>query len=319
MKKFSQDNIRYKERMKTMKTIGLPKALLYYHYHILWKTFFDALKVPYVESKKTTREMLEKGKEKCIDETCLSMKIFLGHIASIKNQCDCILIPRIYSIEKKEQVCTNFNALYDLVRNVYPKVSIINYNVDVKHHHSEENGFIHLGKQLGFSKKESKNAYKIAKKKEKEHNQLLEDQGRKKMQSKKTKILLLGHPYNLEDDLIGKRIISYLKDKDIEIIYSYEVPKEKVNTCVQKISPKVHWTMNKELLASFIYFKDHVDGTILLTAFPCGPDSLTNEMILRKKRKNKVLLLTFEDLNSDVAILTRLESFLDMLKGGIHL
>lgn len=62
-----------------------------------------------------------------------------------------ILIPRIYSIEKTEQVCTNFNALYDLVRNIYPTLSILNYNVDVKHHHSEKEAFIKLGKQLVFS------------------------------------------------------------------------------------------------------------------------------------------------------------------------
>ena len=76
--------------------------------------------------------------------------------------------------------------------------------------------------------------------------------------------------------------------------------------------------MNKELLASFMYYKDKINGTIIITAFPCGPDSLTNEMILRKKGKSKVLLLTFEDLSSDIAIITRLESFIDMIKGGIH-
>lgn len=41
--------------------------------------------------------------------------------------------------------------------------------------------------------------------------------------------------------------------------------------------------MNKELLGAFSYYKDKVDGIILITAFPCGPDSLTNEMIIRKK------------------------------------
>ena len=42
-------------------------------------------------------------------------------------------------------------------------------------------------------------------------------------------------------------------------------------------------------------------------------------MILRKREIVKVLLLTFEEINSDTAIITRLESFIDMLKGGIHL
>ena len=77
--------------------------------------------------------------------------------------------------------------------------------------------------------------------------------------------------------------------------------------------------MNKKLLSAFNYFKDKVDGTIILTAFPCGPDSLANEMIIRKKKQNPILLLTFEDLTNNTAVITRLESFLDMLKGGIHL
>ena len=92
-----------------------------------------------------------------------------------------------------------------------------------------------------------------------------------------------------------------------------------VDIYIQKISPKVHWTPSKTLLAAFAYYKDKVDGTIIISSFPCGPDSLTNEMMLRKRQQAKVLLLTFEDVNSDVAIITRLESFLDMLKGGIHL
>ena len=101
-----------------MKTIGLAKGLLYYYYHVLWKSFFDALEVPYIESTTSTKKIIELGKEKCIDEACLSMKIFLGHVEYLKDKCDMILIPRIYSIEKKEQVCTNFNALYDLIRNL---------------------------------------------------------------------------------------------------------------------------------------------------------------------------------------------------------
>ena len=66
------------------------------------------------------------------------------------------------------------------------------------------------------------------------------------------------------------------------------MPRDQINKYIKKISPRVHWTMNKELLAAFAYFKDKVDGTIVITAFPCGrPDSLSNEMILRKKRNPK--------------------------------
>ena len=37
-------------------------------------------------------------------------------------------------------------------------------------------------------------------------------------------------------------------------------------------------------------------------------------MMIRKRGNSKVLLLTFEDLSSDTAIITRLESFIDIIK-----
>lgn len=302
-----------------MITVGLPKGLLYYHYEVLWKAFFDCLQIPYIVSDESNLQILKQGTNKSVDEACLSLKLYLGHIENIKDHCDYILIPRIFSIEKSEQVCTNFNCLYDLVRTLYPNIKILNYNIDVKRHHNEKSAFLKIGKDLGFNLFETNHAYQLAKEVEKNYHIQQSKKAEKKLQSKKIKILLVGHPYNIKDALIGKQIISYLTKQKIEIIYSYEIPKNKVNEYANKISPKVHWTMNKELLAAFTYFKDKVDGTIIISSFPCGPDSLTNEMMIRKKENSKVLLLTFEDLNSDIAIITRLESFLDMMKGEIHL
>ena len=302
-----------------MKTVGIPRGLLYYYYDTLWKAFFDCLQVPYLISKKSNLNLLKKGQEKAVDEACLALKLYLGHIEDIKDQCDYILIPRIFSLEKQEQICTNFNCLYDLIHTLYPNIQILNYNIDVKRHHYEKNAFLKLGKELGFSLLESNRAYQLAKEIEQNHQKQLAKRGQEKLNSTKTKILLVGHPYNIHDALIGQRIITYLQQQNIEIIYSYEISPELVDIYIQKISPKVHWTPSKTLLAAFAYYKDKVDGTIIISSFPCGPDSLTNEMMLRKRQQAKVLLLTFEDVNSDVAIITRLESFLDMLKGGIHL
>ena len=38
--------------------------------------------------------------------------------------------------------------------------------------------------------------------------------------SKKTKVLLVGHPYNLYDNYIGSEIIKFLENEDIDILYS---------------------------------------------------------------------------------------------------
>ena len=273
----------------------------------------------YIESSNTTSKTLLLGKEKSIDESCLALKIYLGHIEELKDKCDYILVPRLFSLKKTEQVCTNFNCIYDLIRNTFKDIKILNYNIDIKHHHTEKNAFIKIGKELGFSIIESSQAYKKAKEIEKEYYLKEEKKAKEALKTNKTKILLLGHPYILKDNLIGKNIVNYLEKNNISIIYSYQIPKDLIEFNCSKISTKIHFTMNKEEVAAFNYFKDKVDGTIILTAFPCGPDSLANEMIIRKRKKHPTLLLTFEDLTNNTAVITRLESFLDMLKGGIHL
>ena len=58
-----------------IKTIGIPKAFLYYRYNILWKNFFSNLGYKVVESEDTTKEIIELGKIYSIDESCLSSKI----------------------------------------------------------------------------------------------------------------------------------------------------------------------------------------------------------------------------------------------------
>ena len=176
-----------------------------------------------------------------------------------------------------------------------------------------------MGKELGFSIIEAARAYNKAKVIEKNYYKNEEKKAKEILKNDKTKILLLGHPYILKDNLIGKTITDYLSKNNISIIYSYQIPRDLINFNCNKISTKIHFTMNKEHIAAFNYFKDKVDGTIILTAFPCGPDSLSNEMIIRKRKKHPTLLLTFEDLTNNTAVITRLESFLDMLKGGIHL
>lgn len=90
------------------------------------------------------------------------MKLFLGHINYLKGKCDYILVPRLFCINKDERVCTNFNALYDLVNNLF-NIKIINYNVDITSRKYKFYEFIKIGKALGFSYKDSYLSYKNAK------------------------------------------------------------------------------------------------------------------------------------------------------------
>ena len=100
---------------------------------------------------------------------------------------------------------------------------------------------------------------------------------------------------------------------NITILYSDKIKQDLIQEEYQKIAPDIHWTHNKEIVASAKYYENIVDGIILISSFPCGPDSLMNEQITHQIKKIPIITLLFEDLNNEAGVITRLESFLDIL------
>jgi len=294
--------------------IGIPKALLFYKYGELWIHFFENLGFELIISPNTNLEILENGKKLTDDEACLSLKIYMGHVYYLIDKCDYLLVPRIACLKPHEKLCTNFTALYDLVRNTVNK-RIVHYNVDIDGKEDEFYAFTTMGLNLGFRYREVVKAYHQAKKIETiSFERRVSKQQVELAKSNKIKVLLAGHPYNLHDDFIGKTISKILKENDVEIIYSDLYLGKYLEKEANKISSKNYWTYNREILGAITHYQENVDGIVLVTTFPCGPDSLTNEMILRKIRKKPIIQLIVDEATGEAGLATRVESFIDILK-----
>lgn len=209
-------------------------------------------------------------------------------------------------------MCTNFNALYDLVNNLLD-INILNYNIDLTNKETKLLAFLNLGEALGKSYINTYRAYKKAEDFAKRRRLEKEKQQKEKLLSKKMKILLAGHSYNLYDSFIGEEISHFLKSYDIEILYSDLIEHNLIDKECKKISTDIYWTYNKEIMAAINYYQDKVDGIIIISTFPCGPDSLCNELILHKIKNIPVINLVFDDLTNNAGFITRLESFIDIL------
>ena len=288
--------------------IGIPRSLYYYHFSDLWINFFEYLKIDVIISPETNKEILDLGLMYSTDETCLSLKNYIGHVAYLKDKCDYVLIPRIDNYGIDNQTCTNYLATYDIINNMF-NINILNYNINLRNKETELKGFIKIGKVLGIDNKKIKDAYMFAKiksnkiKKEKVLNNL------KKLKSDKKKILLVGHPYNMYDKLIGIPIIDMLKELNIEIIYS-DLFFDKDESV--KYSKELYWKYSKESISSISKCKDNVDGIIFLSSFPCGLDSLVNELVMRKLDKPYINIIV-DDNTVSGGIETRIESFVDII------
>lgn len=292
--------------------VGIPRALLYHKYSTLYLTFFKELGLDVVVSPITNKEILERGKKYAMDEACLSLKIYMGHVWYLIDKVDYIFVSRIVSLKKGMKLCTYFSALYDIVRNTFD-TKVLGLNIDVDKNITEEDAFIKLGEELGYSKNCILDAYKKAKREEYKQYKIKYLIQNKKLESNKTKVLLVSHSYNLNDNLVGEVIKEILKKLDVEIIQSdvYNVCKN--SELYKNISPRLYFTYNQELLNAIEEYKPKVDGIILLSTFPCGPDSLVNEMCTRKL-DDKIITIMMDELSSKEGLETRIESFIDILK-----
>ena len=79
------------------------------------------------------------------------------------------------------------------------------------------------------------------------------------------------------------------------------------------LSPTIKWELNREIVGSLMANKSKVDGIILLSAFPCGPDSMIDEMIQRRMKGVPILTLTLDAQSGTAGVETRLESFVDII------
>lgn len=322
-------------------TIGIPRALLYYRYETLWRTFFGELGVRVLVSEPTDRKLLEDGSAIAVDETCLSAKIFFGHVKSLLGRCDYIFIPRVSSTGPRLTMCPRFQGLYDEARNVFRSSGqkFLSYNLDVQQEtgrkmslqelrrmlglantpyvpeaRDEQTAFLEMGQSLGFPARAVKRAYVQAKKADLKKRQADAAKNELLYRTEGIKILLAGHSYLIEDAYIGRAIADFLKAADVTLIRADLVNREEAIRRSTELSPTCKWEVSREILGSIAMHRDKVDGIILLSAFPCGPDSMVNELLARKLKGVPMLNLVLDGQTGSAGVETRLESFVDIIR-----
>ena len=301
-------------------TVGIPQGLLYFSYGTLWKSFFDNLGVKYVTSGETNKSILSSGTNLCVDEACLPVKVYHGHVKSLAKKADIIFMPRIISVCKNEYICPKFCGLSEMIKNSIKDLpELIDVNVNLyKNETALKKSFIETGAKLGFDRFTSIKAYNEA-----QHAQQKTDfdkrlQGRKNLNSKKT-IVLLGHPYILNDRYLNMDIISKIEKEGYNII-TQEMLDDSIINDYAAVMPKRHfWTLGRRLLGGGLYYAGQKDvaGIIYLSSFACGIDSIMEDYLDRHIRRTEnmpYMKAVFDEHSGEAGLVTRLEAFIDMIK-----
>jgi predicted nucleotide-binding protein (sugar kinase/HSP70/actin superfamily) len=311
-----------------MARIGIPRALLYHRYHLLWETFFRGLEEEVLVSPPTNKGILELGVQYTLTDICLPVKLACGHVVSIAPKVDYLFLPRILSVERDAYTCPKIVAFPDMVRLNIPGVpEILDPVIDLrKKVISHEKQLREVAETLGKSrllKKATKEALKAQKDwfaaepdAKRESTFLFNEVGSASWRG--LKIALLGHPYNLFDSFINFNLRERLTAVGVRILTLKHLDPRSIEEEVASLDYPPYWTAAKELLAGArLFFRsDSVDGIIYLIAFECGPDALLKVLIDSEAKKQPGVVymsLVLDEHTGEAGVETRVEAFLDAI------
>lgn len=317
--------------------IGIPRAMSYHNFYPFWYGFFNFLGIEVVLSDYTTKQTMSKGASYVVSETCLPIKIYVGHVLNLLEKgVDKIFVPSIQSVAHKIYNCSKIRGLPDLIRNVLKAdFTMIEPTLD-----KSEAGhglyeflteavapFNITDKEL--IKKASKagwrvlNNFQVMTRSGISHKVALKNAIENKMiiptekKEHPIKIAVVSHAYNLYDERVSMKIFDKLEALNVSVLSAENLTLEQTTEGIMAIGTNIYWANEHEMTGAAGHFlQDNlIDGLITITAFGCGPDSLMIEKIARsaKQYKKPHLNLTVDEQTGEAGFVTRIEAFVDML------
>ncbi len=296
--------------------IGVPEALLFQRYEPFIRAFFDGLPVETVYSGPSNRNILERGIRDCVDEACLPMKVFQGHVSRLLEECDRVAVPRLMKCEYGDSICPKFAGLPELIgkgkeknRFLFTEPLYLNNRARLK------KAVIGQAKQLDLPQKRVLSAFRAAEdliRNESQPYGLPEET----VETEKCRVALLGHPYNVYDSFVNMNLIRKLKTLGVGVITGEKLAREKSDAQTIGLMKAPYWLFYRENLGNARTLREQgaVDGIVYVSSFCCGTDSVTIEMIKSRIGDFPMLVLKLDEHTAEAGLDTRLEAFVELLE-----
>ena len=291
--------------------VGIPKGLLYCKYHPFIERFLIELDAEVITSTDTNKNILDGGVKYCVDEACLPMKIFHGHIIDIKDKCDLLIIPRIMRLKEREFICPKFCGLPEMILYSIPNMPEVMIEPIYATNEKELYDWCKkLGKMITKDKSKIRDAFNKALEEQRNFKFGIKDKGFPK------NIALVGHPYNIYDNFINMNIVEKLNKLGVGVITEEYITEEEIQAETKTLFKRPFWTFasNSYGFTTSIAKAGELDGAIYISSFACGIDSVVLELIKEKIGDFPFLVLKVDEHTGEGGIDTRIEAFIDMIE-----
>jgi predicted nucleotide-binding protein (sugar kinase/HSP70/actin superfamily) len=290
--------------------IGIPGGLLYYKYEPFIRTFFNELGADTEYSTVSNREILDLGARNCVDEACLPMKIFHGHVAKLQKTCDRVAVPRLMSCEYGESICPKFGDCPSWSLAVREKTSRFLRIPFTWMTGKTEKSF---DKRLQGNRRTDsgiEKAFRLALENQRNTSFGINERGYRR------RVFLAGHPYNIYDSFANLNLIQKLHRLDIGAVTEEQVGRCEMLEELTGLIKQPYWyfLIHNFAPALALMKRKEIDGIVYVSSFCCGTDSITIEMIRNRIGSFPMLVLKLDEQTGEAGYNTRLEAFGEVLK-----
>jgi len=309
-----------KKEASRNKIIGIPAALYLWDDLLVWKIFFNQLKITTVSSE-NYMNAVKSGKNISGAEFCAPIAALYGHVMHLVDKIDYLFMP-VYieerqNSERRRQFCYYTQYASALVNSITEKdiklISPVLYSMQnimmLK---------LELFKSLNsifpeLSILEMSNAYDFARKINKERKQNWKKQFSDLLnEDNKLKVVLLGRPYTILSPAMNSKIPGIFSRLGIKTFFQDMLPvNEKDATEITEVLDAFKW----KYAARIVTCADYVAKTenlypVLITSFKCTPDAFVMEYFkqIMNIHNKPYLILQLDEHDSSVGYETRVEA-----------
>lgn len=314
-----------------MPTVGIVRGLHAYHHFSEWRAFLAALGLDVVLGPATTRHHVDTGVRMAPAELCLPFKSYIGQIAELAPLVDRLLLPRIVCQRRGRDHyfgCPKAIALPDVTRAILPEfVNGVELVLDDRCQ-TRAAAFRSLAGRLGCRRR-WRDAYYAAAATEQTTRARTNITGSplhmfgvtstlgKEPDETRPRVGLIGHPYLLFDDTLSLAIRTKVRSAGAEPVVmtnEFDLPGGRARE-----NGYLNWLYEVDLIVAARKFIEmgSVRGLLLVSSFACGTAAVVNEIIRREVVAGSqlpILTLLLDEHSGDAGVMTRVESFVDLLR-----
>jgi predicted CoA-substrate-specific enzyme activase len=309
-------------------TIGIPRILFFQELLPFWKAFFTEMGFQVVLSDPTTKDIIHRGVERVVAETCFPIKVAFGHVENLlRKGVDKIFLPSIIDMrQRRDDMPQGFNCPY--VQTIpYTVCSAFKFGsrgVKLLSHafhfgaprRQLYQALSQFGRDLGVSRIRVKKAVLRAEEAQESFFQAMQAMGREALNGlsgDKKAMVIVSRVYNGCDSGINLNIPKKLRDLGVISIPLDALPLDEIQADEEVLGH--YWRYGQRfLLAAKLLREDPRLFGIYITNFGCGPDSFIAHFFANAMGEKAFLQIEIDEHSSDVGAITRLEAFLDSLR-----